>query len=46
MSEMQKRMLAALAKLPPDMQKEAVIKIEATADAVEYMSGRGESKEG
>ncbi len=38
MSEIQLRALNAIAKLPSDLQEKAVIRLEATADAVEQVS--------
>lgn len=38
MSEIQHRMLSALSKLPEPLQEKALIRIEATADAVEQIT--------
>lgn len=38
MSEIQRRALNALAKLPDELQEKALIRLEATADAVEQVA--------
>lgn len=39
MSEIQRRALDALSKLPDGLQEKALIRLEATADAVEQIAG-------
>lgn len=44
MSEIQQRALNALTKLPGPLQEKALIRLEATADAVEQIAGEIKGK--